>query len=130
MEFPFTIEFTRGEWAVIVDRLEAPDAIGQALTDGMFDEAKAEELRPLYTQRAYSMALYGIHRPTVTIQDVMDWEVLLDAIEGSTMGPKAADAIEYGEEADRKWGKSAQRAMRKVEKRFAAMGSNVKFPRW
>lgn len=122
MEFPIKIDFTTKEWEIIADRLGLPDCLSDALAED--DEAKRDAI---YHTSAEMLE----HGPEMLINNTLEWDILEDCIEGSTIPPRVQDARMYGSPKDRDWGRAMNRATLNIERKVLdASGIQVLFPKW
>ena len=119
---PITIKFTPGEWDILSDRLYLADAIAEALTD----ETGDKRLHLTYQGRAQIMALNG---SPVRLNDQRDIDVLVDAVEGSTMPARLRDTINYGEADEKRAARAQMRHFKNIEAKLAAAGIEAHFPK-
>lgn len=125
-KFPIVINFTSAQWPLILDRLEAPCAIVNALTDYEEGDDRPVPDNVEIWDRIRDMAL----DQRVTIRDQLDLDILIDAVEGSTMPAKLKDVVESGTPHGQREARWMLKQIKPLERMLHAAGVEATFPKY
>lgn len=124
--FPIVINFSSAQWPLIFDRLDAPCAIVNALTDHEEGDDRPEPDNTEIWDRIRDMAL----DQRVTIRDQLDLDILIDAVEGSTMPAKLKDVAERGTPHGQREARWMLKQIKPLERMLNAAGVEAVFPKF
>jgi hypothetical protein len=125
-KFPIVINFTSTQWPLVFDRLDAPCAIVNALTDHEEGDDRPEPDNTEIWDRIRDMAL----DQRVTIRDQLDLDILIDAVEGSIMPAKLKDQLNFGTSAEIREARLMLRQIKPLERMLFAAGIDAVFPKF
>jgi hypothetical protein len=108
------IKFTDQEISILLHRFTIPECIAEALTDHADDEEPIVNFPTEYVQRrAEAMSDELTQKRQLVIITDLDREILVDAIEGSTLGYIIMESDDFTMEEKRK----KIRTLRSIEKK-------------
>lgn len=122
------IVFTKREAGILFDRLSAPDAVAEALTDTHPDDEA-----PSYTCEEALVAAEKLGTEinlfrSVNVETQLDRDVIADAVDGSVFPYFIDDSYEDGDmTAAERGGWIA--TLRRIERKLAKAGIEASFPR-
>lgn len=125
-KFPICLSFTPKDCEVLLDRLSIPDCIAECFLDTHPDDPPCEYTWEEVEDAASKLEDMIDDLGCVILESDVECDVLIDAVEGSTMPSKMKDAFDEGAITAGQYNKY-KRVFRAIERKMAAAGLEAKF---